>query len=61
MISEIIGMLVLGPMLLLLPWPLRRTGFSNLRLAEALLTLLLTLGASYLALRFCRGPLPLLW
>ncbi|MGC1002042.1 diguanylate cyclase [Pantoea agglomerans] len=55
-ISEIIGMLVLGPMLLLLPWPLRRTGFSNLRLAEALLTLLLTLGASYLALRFLPWP-----
>ncbi|MCH9406125.1 diguanylate cyclase [Pantoea agglomerans] len=55
-ISEIIGMLVLGPMLLLLPWPLRRTVFSNLRLAEALLTLLLTLGASYLALRFLPWP-----
>lgn len=55
-ISEIIGMLVLGPMLLLLPWPLQRAQFSNLRLAEPLLTLLLTLGASYLALRFLPWP-----
>ncbi|KAA5933509.1 diguanylate cyclase [Pantoea sp. Bo_2] len=55
-ISEIIGMLVLGPMLLLLPWPLRRAQFSDLRLAESLLTLLLTLGASYLALRFLPWP-----
>jgi len=55
-ISEIIGMLVLGPMLLLLPWPLRRAQFSELRLAESLLTLLLTLGASYLALRFLPWP-----
>jgi len=55
-ISEIIGMLVLGPMLLLLPWPLRCAQFSDLRLAESLLTLLLTLGASYLALRFLPWP-----
>ncbi|MGK3141580.1 diguanylate cyclase [Pantoea sp. C2G6] len=55
-ISEIIGMLVLGPMLLLLPWPLRRAQFSHLRLAEAVVTLIITLGASYLALRFLPWP-----
>lgn len=55
-ISEIIGMLVLGPMLLLLPWPLRRAQFSDLRLAELALTLLLTLGSSYLSLRFLPWP-----
>ncbi|WP_336792017.1 diguanylate cyclase [Pantoea anthophila] len=55
-ISEIIGMLVLGPMLLLMPWPLRRAHFSDLRPAECVLTLLITLGASYLALRFMPWP-----
>jgi len=57
-ISEIIGMLVLGPMLLLLPWPLRRAQFSELgrQLPETLMTLLLTLGASYLSLRFLPWP-----
>lgn len=57
-ISEIIGMLVLGPMLLLLPWPLRRGQFSELgrQLPETLMTLLLTLSASYLSLRFLPWP-----
>jgi len=55
-ISEIIGMLVLGPMLLLLPWPVRRTQLRELRLTEFFLTLAVTLVASYLALRYLPWP-----
>jgi len=55
-ISEIIGMLALGPVLLLLPWPLRPAALSLRRLAEFLFTLLLTAGASWLALRFMPWP-----
>ena len=55
-ISEIIGMLVLGPMLLLLPWPLRLTQLRDLRLPEFFLTLAIMLVASYLALRFLPWP-----
>lgn len=55
-ISEIIGMLVLGPMLLLLPWPLRRSQIHDQHLTEFFLTLAVTLIASYLALRFLPWP-----
>lgn len=55
-ISEIVGMLALGPVLLLLPWPLRLGGLSLRRLAEFLFTLLLTFSASWLALRFMPWP-----
>lgn len=55
-ISEVIGMLALGPVLLLLPWPHRRLNLSELRITETLFTLALTLTASYLALRFMPWP-----
>lgn len=55
-ISEIIGMLALGPVLLLLPWPLRPPALSLRRLATFLFSLLLTFGASWLALRFMPWP-----
>jgi diguanylate cyclase len=55
-ISEVIGMLALGPVLLLMPWPLRTSALSLRRLAEFLFTLLLTLGATWLALRFMPWP-----
>lgn len=55
-ISEVIGMLALGPVLLLMPWPLRPGAISLRRLAEFIFTLLLTLAASWLALRFMPWP-----
>jgi len=55
-ISEIVGMLALGPVLLLMPWPLRPAAVSLRRLAEFFFTLLLTAGASWLALRFMPWP-----
>lgn len=54
MISEVSGMLALGPVLLL--WPsLSRPG-HNPWLVESLVTLLITLCASYLSLRFLPWP-----
>ncbi|MGJ0190898.1 diguanylate cyclase [Pantoea sp. RRHST58] len=55
-VSEIIGMLALGPVLLLMPWPLRPLTIRLRRLAEFLITLLLTAGASWFALRFMPWP-----
>lgn len=55
-ISEVIGMLALGPVLLLMPWPLRTGSISLRRLAGFLFNLLLTAGASWLALRFMPWP-----
>jgi len=55
-ISEVIGMLALGPVLLLMPWPLSTRALSPRRLTEFLFTLLLTFGAGWLALRFMPWP-----
>ncbi|MEZ3499155.1 diguanylate cyclase [Pantoea sp. KPR_PJ] len=55
-ISEVIGMLALGPVLLLMPWPLSTRALSPRRLTEFVLTLLLTFGAGWLALRFMPWP-----
>ncbi|WP_210507692.1 diguanylate cyclase [Pantoea ananatis] len=55
-ISEIIGMLALGPVLLLLTWPLSQNGLKRASLVETLITLALTLTASYLSLRFLPWP-----
>ena len=55
-IAESIGMLALGPVLLLLPWPLRRGALSLRRLAELLVTLVGTCGAVWLALRYMPWP-----
>jgi len=55
-ISEVIGMLALGPVLLLFPWPLKRRSFQEHHSVELLITLLVTLTASYLALRFLPWP-----
>ncbi|MCH9298058.1 diguanylate cyclase [Pantoea allii] len=55
-ISEIIGMLALGPVLLLLSWPLPHDYLKRASLFETLITLALTLTASYLSLRFLPWP-----
>ncbi|WP_394514954.1 diguanylate cyclase [Pantoea sp. SGAir0215] len=55
-ISEIIGMLALGPVLLLLSWPLPKGYLKRASLFETLFSLVLTLIASYLSLRFLPWP-----
>lgn len=55
-ISEIIGMLALGPVLLLLSWPLPKGYLRRASLFETLFSLVLTLIASYLSLRFLPWP-----
>ncbi|WP_312240089.1 diguanylate cyclase [Pantoea sp.] len=53
-ISEVMGMLALGPVLLL--WPSLSRPRPNPWLLESLATLVITLGASYLCLRFMPWP-----
>lgn len=55
-ISEIIGMLALGPVLLLVPLPLKFSAIRAKRAFETLLILLITCCASFLTLRFMPWP-----
>lgn len=55
-ISEMVGMLALGPVLLLFGWPVKRQMVSTRRVAIFLITLTLTSTAIWLALRFMPWP-----